>query len=103
MMNWKTGKLNCWLRATASVVLFMFTLNTVAWADGSGTALQSLHAAHKIISPASSFKMDLPGNDAASILLPRKLGQVKSFYQGTREGLVIHIQDAHVNVEAQRR
>ncbi len=103
MTNRKTGKFSYWLRAVAFAVLIAFTVNTLAWADGSGHALQSLQALGKENAPASP-KDSLPDKTLISSMIPpQKLGQVKSFYQGTGDKLIIHIQDAHVNTEAQRR
>ncbi len=92
MINWQNGKLHFWLRSTALVVVLVFTWNTIVWADGSGHVLLNLNKGSQ----------EIPVH-FANIQLPKELGQIKRAYQGTREEMVIHIQDAHVNEEAQRR
>lgn len=45
-----------------------------------------------------------PSDAVASITrnFPESLGKIKAFHQGTGEGMIIHIQDAHANFEVQR-
>jgi len=97
MMNWQTGRLNVWLRFTALTVAFLFTWNTVLWADGTGNIAATLRAGHAA-QPDALLAAPLD-----SIRLPQDFGQIKRAYRGTRPGLIVHIQDAHVNEEAQRR
>ncbi len=39
----------------------------------------------------------------AKFEIPKELGEISGFYKGPKNEVVIHIQDAHVNEEAQRR
>ncbi len=51
-----------------------------------------------------NFPLSSP-SDASSLIqkdLPGNLGKIKSFHQGNGRGLVVHIQDAHSNLEIQQ-
>ncbi len=100
MINWTTGKLHFWLKSTALVVALVFTWNTVVWADGSGNMVHALQTGNKEM-PANTPVT--PKDLLSSIKLPEDLGQIKRSHHGLRNELVVHIQDAHVNEEAQRR
>ncbi len=101
MIMRKKGKLNRGLKVTALAVTLFFTWNTIAFSDGSGIFL----------SIVSGTRQAVPGRDDTSfhsndilhsIKIPSELGQVKRAFRGSGKGTVIHIQDAHVNEEAQR-
>ncbi len=94
MINWQIGKLKFWLKLTAFFVAVLFTWNTLAWADGAGNILLSLKNPAKNSPSLESF--------IRTIQIPSEIGQIKRIYQGNRNELIVHIQDAHVNEEAQR-
>ena len=94
-----------WLRSIAVVVLIAFTVNTIAWADGSGGLLNSISKEIKSIpsaTPSNTTSFSDYLKDLSQIKIPSEIGTVKSSFQGSQDRLVIHIQDAHVNEEAQR-
>ncbi len=93
MINWQSGSFSRWLRVIATVTTLLFTVNTVAWADGNHLA-QSFQQLTKP-EPAKASLFD-------SLALPDSIGQIKTSFQGSRDRIVVHIQDAHVNEEAQR-
>lgn len=99
MIHWTTSKLHFWLKMTALMVTLIFTWNTIVGADGVRNILQELQ----------SLEQQKTEQQKAGILrvfsakLPEDLGQIKRSYQGNRSELIIHIQDAHINEEAQRR
>ncbi|MBI4115168.1 MAG: hypothetical protein HY447_01195, partial [Candidatus Omnitrophica bacterium] len=101
MMNCQSGNPRHWLRTIAFVTALVFTWTSVVWADSSLIA-QSLTGKNKF--PAQS---DVASSGAINSLfdsldLPDSIAQIKSSFQGSRDRVVIHIQDAHVNEEAQR-
>ncbi len=100
MMNIQSGRPRYWLRLTASVITLIFSCNTVIWADGTGNVL----SARSRPLPSEIEHVFQPSAESRQgIGLPQELGQIKQAFHGSRKGLVVHIQDAHVNEEAQRR
>jgi len=63
------------LRILAFAIVFVFTTTTVAWAGGV---------------------------NVFEIKVSEKFGKVKERYKGTSDQVVIHIQDAHSSLEAQK-
>ncbi|MBI1978276.1 MAG: hypothetical protein HYS55_05945, partial [Candidatus Omnitrophica bacterium] len=90
------------MRIIASVVVFVFTVTTVAWADGQGGIISSFQKEIKSIPTASNLHSQAAVFDIDSFRIPSEIGVIKSAFQGTQDRLVVHIQDAHVNEEAQR-
>ncbi|MBI4397513.1 MAG: hypothetical protein HY586_00125 [Candidatus Omnitrophica bacterium] len=63
---------------------FFFTANTMLWAV-----------------PPVAVSLPAPSFSSASIQIPEELGLLTQTYQGRAPGFIIHIQDAHSNLEAQ--
>ncbi len=99
---WQESHSKLWLRSVAMAVVITFTVTTVAWADGQGGIISSLQKDIKSIpvAPTNSAQDFLA--DLNRISIPSEIGVVKSAFQGAQDRLVVHIQDAHVNEEAQR-
>ena len=97
MMQWQNKKFRFLLRGISFLTIFVFTLNTITWADGGQLihARQNLSGEKLPLQPKSENFFD-------SIYLPESIGQIKKTFQGSRDRIVIHIQEAHVNEEAQR-
>ena len=103
MINWQNGKLNNGLRLVAFAVALIFTFQSVVWADGHGNVFLNSHTSTKELPNELTESLKTAQEAFSTIKLPKELGQIKHTFRGTHEGLVIHIQDAHVNEEAQRR
>ena len=101
MLIWQSKSYHPVLRVIAMVVVFTFTVTTVAWADGTGGTLSSLQ--QKVKFPALTHS-DLNAShiDLETVLIPDSIGTIKRSFKGAQDRMVIHIQDAHVNEEAQR-
>src|SRR3990167_9586066 len=102
MQMWQGKKCRPILRIISAIVVFTFTVTTVAWADGQGGIIGTL--TRKTSQESSPI---IPGEKEAltnlkQLFIPFEIGEIKSSYQGLQKRLVIHIQDAHVNEEAQR-
>ena len=99
-MRSKSGR--PWIQLIALVVVISFTVTTVAWADGSGGILATLQGSGK----AADLKLAVDSipleNPFSAIQIPAPYGVLKTNHKGLKDELVIHIQDAHVNEEAQR-
>ncbi len=93
--NMQRPKSKPWLRTIAGLTSFFFLVTNISL----GYAAPSNPA-----SPAAQPPVvvsQTPQNFLDTISLPDSIGQIKKTYQGSRNGIVIHIQDAHVNEEAQ--
>ncbi|PIQ86362.1 MAG: hypothetical protein COV74_05040 [Candidatus Omnitrophica bacterium CG11_big_fil_rev_8_21_14_0_20_45_26] len=102
MTIWQQGKYFKVLRVIAFAVAIVFTLNTIAWADGQGNLLSSLQQLNQqVLSDPNLNPTSLSKTVFDTSLIPEKMGTVKSRFQGKKDELVIHIQDAHVNYDAQ--
>ena len=100
MMDWQRPKAKPWLRTVSCLTALVFIVTNVGWAEGA-------NATHSAIEKSKSSLKALDLNSASvnffdSISLPESIGQIKRSFQGTGDKLLIHIQDAHVNEEAQR-
>lgn len=86
---------NLMIRIIALTLLFSFSLDqTLVKSSFAKSNFASLPQ-----SPANSTEHH---KDTLNIFLPKEIGEIKSSYLGAGNKLVIHIQDAHVNEEAQR-
>ena len=101
MGNWQQRSMKPWLRTVAAIVLVTFTVTSVAWADGQGSIVNSLRGERKFPSPDISSLQSRSGLQTSGIDIPSEFGEIKSAYQGLQDLLIVHIQDAHVNEEAQ--
>jgi len=101
MIDWQTRRAKPWLRTVALLVALIFIVHDVVWADGGGL-VQSLANRNKVdVAVPSSY--DWPTRAKLdAVALPEALGEIKKNFQGSRDRIVIHIQDAHANEEAQR-
>ncbi|MBU3759672.1 MAG: hypothetical protein FGM27_07065, partial [Candidatus Omnitrophica bacterium] len=104
MIEWQAPKARVWLRAVAFAVAAIFTTQDIVWADG-GSFVESL--AKRNETPVSvPSGLDWTRRDASSffnaVSLPENLGQIKRNFQGSRDRIMIHVQDAHANTEAQK-
>ena len=103
MINVQNGKLNHWLRITALAVSILFTLNTIVCADGAGNSLTTLRLSTQKNYPQALEQIQSLEDFFCSTDFPRELGDIKHSFRGSKPKLVVHIQDAHVNQEAQQR
>ena len=101
-MGARQGSKKLWLRSVATVIVITFTVTTIAWADGQGGIISSLPSKIKSIPSASKDTTPDVPLTIETLQIPTEWGVVKSSFQGSPDQLVIHIQDAHVNEEAQR-
>ena len=99
MIAWQKPNIKPWLRTVAFLTAFVFTFTSVVWDGG-------LTKAHAAATQSPLTESSLSSSSASSLLaqvaLPDTYGTVKSSFLGDPEKVVIHIQDAHVNEEAQR-
>ncbi len=88
--QFKRGK-----RGIAIILIITVTLSELVYAQAVSPAMFSVES-----DVALHASADLP----AGIMngFPTEAGRIKSMHQGSRPGLVVHIQDAHVNEAAQR-
>ncbi|MFA7001299.1 MAG: hypothetical protein WC352_04055, partial [Candidatus Omnitrophota bacterium] len=90
-----------WLRGIALATCVTFTATNTVMA-GDPSSIQSA-----LRSPSSSNETEQYVRDSAkgffqALDLPESICQIKKSYQGASDRIVVHIQDAHVNEEAQR-
>ncbi len=76
-----------YLRFIASFVLICFTTTTVAWSVPEGLL---------------SLNVKSVSQSALQLSLPQQLGTVKEVIPADSEKVIVHIQDAHANYEAQK-
>ncbi|MCM8775966.1 MAG: hypothetical protein NC930_06435, partial [Candidatus Omnitrophica bacterium] len=101
MLEWQERKARPWLRTIAFLTALVFTSTTISWADGSNLAASVLRQ-DKFPADLVSTKFQANHNSSLdSFDLPDSVGQIKKSFQGSRDRIVIHVQDAHVNEEAQ--
>ncbi|HRY85386.1 MAG TPA: hypothetical protein P5561_02495, partial [Candidatus Omnitrophota bacterium] len=100
MISWQTHSFKPWLRTVAFITVFVFTFTSVVW-DGGANAYAAAAKPGNLASVQSSQI-----NTIASLVerpdLPESYGTVKASFQGNRDHVVLHVQDAHINEEAQR-
>ena len=103
MTQLQNGRGKQWIKAIALVVVITFTVTTIAWADG-GSYLGSTHnqGSPSPVDLNPSTEIDSSSINIKNLEIPYELGSVKAAYQGAKPEVVVHIQDAHVNEEAQR-
>src|SRR6185436_4886588 len=51
---------------------------------------------------ASPISIENPNTTFESINIPASMGQIKNRFHGSRDEIILYIQDAHANEEAQR-
>src|SRR5690242_6274097 len=98
MKEWQSRKARAWLRITAFLTALIFVTHDIVWADGGGM-INSLASRNKV-------EVEVPGgidwahrNLLNAVSLPESIGQIKRNFQGGRDRIVIHVQDAHANAE----
>src|SRR3989338_10906303 len=98
MLEWQKPSTKFWLRGAALLTAFIFTVTNTSWAgNNAGPA-----------SPAASIPSTPGLNELKStsffdsIRVPESMGEIKKSFQGSRDRIVVHIQDAHVNEDAQK-
>ncbi len=104
MNEWQKPKAKPWLRIVAFLTALVFTVTNVSWAGGTGSA-SSISLDKKPSEPAANElfqRSKNPSDFFESLAVPDSIGQIKKNFQGSRDRLIIHIQDAHVNEDAQR-
>lgn len=84
---------NRWMRFIALAVCVFFFTTQLGFAETPLPLASNLK-----IEPAP----ERTGINADFIAIPKELGEVLRSYEGSQRGLVVHIQDAHSNFEAQR-
>ncbi|MDD5225552.1 MAG: hypothetical protein PHV97_00015, partial [Candidatus Omnitrophica bacterium] len=101
MISWQTHSFKPWLRTVAFLTVCVFTFTSVVW-DGGINKAYAAAANPSSLTPVETFK----ANAALSLVdrpdLPDSYGTIKSSFKGNRDAIVIAIQDAHINEEAQR-
>jgi hypothetical protein len=100
MISWQTHNFKPWLRTVALLTVCVFTFTSVVW-DGGAKAYASAP------NPASLAPVEsVNANAVLSLIdrpdLPDSYGTIKSSFKGNREQVILAIQDAHINEEAQR-
>jgi len=83
MIHFRNEKSSFIRRILSVITASLFTWNTLALGGGVQ-------------------QISIPESQVSTIALPLELGEIKHIFNGSKKGLVIHIQDAHVNHEAQR-
>ena len=86
-----------WLKLVAVVLTITFTATNVAASDAM--------LFQQIDSNQNTYKSTLRSDSNRfwdSVDLSRNIGEIKKTFHGTKDQIVIHIQDAHANYEAQR-
>ena len=101
MLDWQRPQVRPWLRAIALFTVITFTVTNVVWADGIQT-LRSGNSSNVPLPSATASKNVLQSHLLDDIKFPDSIGQIKTTFKGNRDRIVIHIQDAHANEEAQR-
>ncbi|MEI7752521.1 MAG: hypothetical protein WCJ71_10600, partial [Candidatus Omnitrophota bacterium] len=101
MISWQTHSFKPWLRTVALLTVCVFSFTSIVWDGGINNAYAAA-ANPSSVTPVETFK----ANAALSLIdrpdLPDSYGTVKGSFKGNRDAIVIAIQDAHVNEEAQR-
>ena len=101
MISWQTHSFKPWLRTVALLTVCVFSFTSIVW-DGGINKAYAAAANPSSVTPVETFK----ANAALSLIdrpdLPDSYGTVKGSFKGNRDAIVIAIQDAHVNEEAQR-
>lgn len=86
-----------WLRSIAILTCLIFTATSVVQADMIATLTSSSAKSN----PEEKISVN-PQAFLETIQLSDSIGQIKKSFQGSRDRVIIHIQDAHINEEAQR-
>ncbi|HPS37077.1 MAG TPA: hypothetical protein PLL75_05050, partial [Candidatus Omnitrophota bacterium] len=97
MISWQQPTIRPWLRAVAFLTAFVFAFTSVVWDGGQ----RAYAAAPKLSAPIEEGVLH-PAILAERPDLPDSYGTIKSTFKGTRDQILIHVQDAHINEEAQR-
>ncbi|MFH1208934.1 MAG: hypothetical protein V1673_05195, partial [Candidatus Omnitrophota bacterium] len=103
MISWQTHSFKPWLRTVALLTVCVFTFTSVVWDGGAKAyALPAGRPNPASLTPVENFN----ANAALSLIdrpdLPDSYGTIKSSFKGNREQIILAIQDAHINEEAQR-
>jgi len=89
-----------YFKSFVCLTLFIYSWSCVSWAEGIGSTITILKDSRQI----QNLKLSASASPSIqSLKLPARLGQIKSKYYGSSDEVLIHIQDAHANEEAQLR
>ena len=101
MISWQTRSFKPWLRTVALLTVCVFTFTSIVW-DGGINKAYAAASNPASLTPVETFK----ANAVLSLIdrpdLPDSYGTIKSTFKGNRDTIVLAIQDAHINEEAQR-
>ena len=100
MMATQQSAFKPWLRSIALATCVIFTFTSVVF----DTGFSEVHAAASQAQIPATTGPHLPSIDSLVDRpdLPDTYGTVKTTFKGKRGAMVVHIQDAHINEEAQR-
>ncbi len=99
MIEWQTKRCRPWLRLAAGFTIIFFSVTNLGLADVS--AVLASRSPDLLKAPPSSNN-SVSSSTLRNFFIPEDLGQIKRSFQGKRDKILIHIQDAHANEEAQR-
>jgi hypothetical protein len=101
MISWQTHGFKPWLRTVALLTVCVFTFTSVVW-DGGINKAYAAAPKPESLTPVEAFKAHAVSSLIDRPDLPDSYGTVKGTFKGNREQIILHIQDAHINEEAQR-
>src|SRR5262245_40283583 len=84
----------------ALILALIFAWNQIAWADGIGSVASIVRESARKEAPSP---VPVSEDFLKSFTPASETGSLRRSIPGTREGVVIQIQDAHAHAEAQRR
>lgn len=104
MMDLQTNRMKPWLRTVAFVTVFAFSFTSVLWADGTSLIPQQQRGEEILpsVSQRPQVGSVLLRQNLSQLVIPEAIGQIKRIHRGSSEHVVLHIQDAHINVDAQK-
>ena len=99
MINWQQRKIRPWLRVVAFLTAFVFAFTSVVWDNGQRAYAATSQT--KNFLPNESLAFASPASLAEHPDLPESYGTIKKTFRGKGGPIIVHIQDAHINEEAQ--
>ncbi|HOW59413.1 MAG TPA: hypothetical protein PLO78_06795, partial [Candidatus Omnitrophota bacterium] len=99
MISWQQPTIKPWVRIVAFFTAFAFTFTSVVW-DGGQRSYAATAQTEQFL-PSSNLAVQAPAFRIDRPDLPDSYGTIKSTFKGSKDQMVLHIQDAHVNEEAQ--
>jgi hypothetical protein len=101
MIRTQTASFKQKIKFVALLTALIFTSQDVLWADG-GNFVQSIGQKQQIGMNVPAGMEWATERNLNAVHLPESIGQITKNFQGSRDRIVIHVQDAHANEEAQR-